>query len=348
MRIGVRFGPFSVSTSTRGGRRRSRSRRPSWHATGHATTPDGREVDFRCHHSHRSQSAALSCASTVRKQIEHGQSLHLITRVRSTPASREAARQRARQQEARRQAREAQHAEQREASAQRRAQQRQAQAVRQQQRALEKEARRQAGEARRAEQREASAQQKEALAVRQQRQTAEEQAQRAYAAQEHAAWKEEAARQHAERMSRIHQGHAERMADIHDRSEQRRERVRQTQAERSQRRRAHGWPATGLMIAGAATLLGVILAGVASPRSSLGAVAGGLILLGVLAAFVCATAALWRRLRRGHQEREGANAGANNDPGRSWMVVDQMTHLGATEQARMSGVDARGQPSFDS
>lgn len=83
MRIGVRLGPVSLSTSTRS-RSRSRSRQPSWPATGHAITPDQREVDFRCHHNHRSQSAALDCASTICKQIQHGQSLHLITRVRST------------------------------------------------------------------------------------------------------------------------------------------------------------------------------------------------------------------------------------------------------------------------
>ena len=135
MRIGVRLGPVSLSTSTHS-RRRSRSSQPGWHATGHATTPDAREVDFRCHHNHRSQSAALDCASTTRKQIERGQNLHLVTRVRSTPASREAARQRALKQEAERQAKAAQRtqaaqqrAQRREAAAQQRAQQKEALAL---------------------------------------------------------------------------------------------------------------------------------------------------------------------------------------------------------------------------
>jgi hypothetical protein len=125
----------SLSTSTR-----SQSRQPSWHAKGHATTPDGREVDLRCQHSHRSQSAALACASTTRKQIEHGQNLHLITRVRSTPASRDAARQQALRKETKRQAKATQRAQaaqqraqHREAVAQQRAQQREALAFQQQQ-----------------------------------------------------------------------------------------------------------------------------------------------------------------------------------------------------------------------
>ena len=126
MRIGVRLGPVYVSTSTHS-RGRSRSSQKSWHATGRATTPDGREVDFRCQHNHRSQAAAIDCAGTIHKQIQRGQSLHLISHVRSTPASREAARQRALQQDARRKAKEAQRAEtakqrtqQREAAAQQR------------------------------------------------------------------------------------------------------------------------------------------------------------------------------------------------------------------------------------
>jgi hypothetical protein len=55
------------------------------------------------------------------------------------------------------------------------------------------------------------------------------------------------------------------------------------------------------MIAGAVALLGVILAAIAgnSRHSALATTAGGLIALGILAALVCATAALWRRLRKG-------------------------------------------------
>jgi hypothetical protein len=139
VRIGIRLGPVSLSTSTRR-RRRRKSRQPSLHATGHATTPDGREVDLRCQHSHRSKSAALDCASTTRKQIERGQNLQLVTRVRSTPASREVARQRARRRETKRQAKAAQRAEERfqraqhrEAVAEQRAQQREALALQRQQ-----------------------------------------------------------------------------------------------------------------------------------------------------------------------------------------------------------------------
>jgi hypothetical protein len=172
VRIGVRLGPVSLSTSTRSRRRRrsrsrSQSRQPGWHATGHATTPDGREVDFRCHHSHRSQSAALDCASTTRKQIERGQNLQLVTRVRSTPASREAARQHALRQEAKRQAKAAkraqaaqQRAQHREAVAQQRAQQREALAFQRQQQAAEQHARYAEAAQQRAEYSERSAQQR--------------------------------------------------------------------------------------------------------------------------------------------------------------------------------------------
>lgn len=236
MRIGVRLGPVSVSTSTHS-RRRSRPSQPSWHATGHATTPDGREVDFRCQHSHRSQDAAINCAATVRKQVASGQNLHLITRVRSTPASRQAARQREAQQAARRQAKAAQHT----------------QAA--QQRAADKEARHQARAAQRAQAAQHRAQQKETLAIQRQQQSTGQNAPRAQGAQQ--------------------------------------------RAERAQRRRPRGWPVTGLIIAGGATLLGIILAGIAgsNPKSALGTTAGGLITLGILAVLICATAALlqWRR-----------------------------------------------------
>jgi hypothetical protein len=162
VRIGVRVGPVWLSTSTRS---RGRSQ-PSWHAKGHATTPDGREVDFRCHHSHRSQSAALDCASTIRKQIERGQNLHLVTRVRSTPASRAAARQDALRKEAKRQAKAAQRAQaaqqraqRREAVAEQRAQQREALAFQRPQEGAEQRARCAGAAQQRAEYRERSAQQ---------------------------------------------------------------------------------------------------------------------------------------------------------------------------------------------
>ena len=130
MRIGVHLGPFWLSTSThRRRRRRSRRRQPSrprqprlptWNATGTTYTPDGREVEFTCQHSHHTQDAAIKCCATVRKQIEAGQSQHLITRVRSTPASREAARQREAAEEAHRQARAAEQEARRQAKAARR------------------------------------------------------------------------------------------------------------------------------------------------------------------------------------------------------------------------------------
>ena len=265
MRIGVRLGPVWLSTSTRSRRRRrSRSRQPGWHATGHATTPDGREVDFRCHHNHRSQSAALDCASTTRKQIERGQNLHLVTRVRSTPASREAARQRALKQEAERQAKASQRAQ----AEQRRVQRREAAA---QQRA----------------------QQREAFALQRQQQAAELHARRAEAARQRAETGEESAHQRPGQWTQVHQ-----------RNDRQRDRVHHSRARQSHSRRSRSWPATGLMISGAVALLGVILAGIAgnNPHSALATTAGGLIMLGILAVLVCATEALWRRLRSGKRD----------------------------------------------
>ena len=263
MRIGVRLGPVSLSTSTHS-RRRSRSSQPGWHATGHATTPDAREVDFRCHHNHRSQSAALDCASTTRKQIERGQNLHLVTRVRSTPASREAARQRALKQEAERQAKAAQRTQ----AAQQRVQRREAAA---QQRG----------------------QQKEALAFQRQQQAAEQHARRTEATRQRAEPREESARQRPGQWTPAHQ-----------QNDRQWDRVHHSHARQSHPRRSRSWPATGLMIAGAVALLGVILAGIAgnNPHSALATTAGGLIILGIPAVLVCATATLWRRLRRGKRD----------------------------------------------
>ena len=263
MRIGVRLGPVWLSTSTHS-RRKRRSSQTGWHATGHATTPDGREVDFRCHHNHRSQSAALDCASSTRKQIERGQNLHLVTRVRSTPASREAARQRAVKQEAERQAKAAQRAQ----AAQQRAERREAAA---QQRA----------------------EQREALALQRQHQAAEQHARRAESACQRPERREESAHQRSGQWTQVHQ-----------RNDEQSDRAHHSRARRSHSRRSRGWPATGLMIAGAVALLGVILAGIARqyPHSALATTAGGLIILGVLAIIVCATAALRRRLRRGQRD----------------------------------------------
>lgn len=223
MRIGVRLGPVSLSTSTRS-RSRSRPRQPSWHATGHAITPDQREVDFRCHHNHRSQSAALDCASTIRKQIEHGQSLHLITRVRSTPASREAARQRALRQEEERKAKAAQRAQE----AQQRAQRREAAA---QQRA----------------------QQRETLALRRQQQAAERHARRGEAKRQRAEHEEGPAPQRPQQLTQIQQQNDGEGNRLHPH-----------RARRSHVRRSRSWPTTGLMITGAVVLLGLIFVGIAA------------------------------------------------------------------------------------
>jgi hypothetical protein len=264
MRIGVRLGPVWLSTSTHR-RRRSRSSQRGWHATGRVTTPDGREVDFRCHHNHRSQSAALECASTTRRQLERGQNLDLITRVRSTPASREAARQRALKQEAERGAKAAQRAQ----AAQQRAQRREVAA---QQRAK----------------------QREALPLQRQQQAAEKHAWRAEVAQQRAGrpWEESA-----------HQPPGQ-WTQIHQRNDEQWDRVRRSRARRSYPRRSPSWPVTGLVIAAAVVLFGVILAGVAdnNPHSAPAATAGALIILGILAVLICATAALWRRLRTSQRD----------------------------------------------
>jgi hypothetical protein len=55
------------------------------------------------------------------------------------------------------------------------------------------------------------------------------------------------------------------------------------------------------MVAGVAVLLGLIFVGIAgnNSHSALATTAGLLLILGIPAAFVCATAALWRRLGRG-------------------------------------------------
>jgi hypothetical protein len=107
MRVGMRLGPFYVSTSTRSRRRRSASRLRSQsglQGTGRVMLSDGRLVAFKCGHHHRSQSAALECADKRIKQLQRGQNLHLITRVLETPQSRELTRQREAQRQAKRNA----------------------------------------------------------------------------------------------------------------------------------------------------------------------------------------------------------------------------------------------------
>jgi hypothetical protein len=61
------------------------------------------------------------------------------------------------------------------------------------------------------------------------------------------------------------------------------------------------------MISGAAMLVSFILIGFAgdSPHSALAATGGGLIVVAILGALVCAVAALWRRIRRDKRDELG-------------------------------------------
>lgn len=287
MRIGVRLGPIWVSTSTRS-RRKRRSSQPSWHAKGQATTPDGREVDFRCHHSHRSQDAAINCAATIRKQIERGQSLHLITRVRSTPASREAARQRAAEQEARRKAKAAERT----------------QAT--QQRSEQREARRQARAAERAQAAQQHTEQREARRLADAAQRTQAAQYRAKQAESRVIQRPPAVEQYPQFVQGTRQRIEHRRADtsyppvgqppsLHQRGGERPS-VDHRYAVPS-RQRSLGWPVIGLIAAGATTILGFVLAVMAgnNPKSGLATTAGGIITLGILGVLVCAIAALLQR-----------------------------------------------------
>jgi hypothetical protein len=71
------------------------------------------------------------------------------------------------------------------------------------------------------------------------------------------------------------------------------------------------------MITGAVVLLGLIFVGIAgnNSRSALAAIAGVLLILGIPAAFVCATAALWRRLRRGNPDQSRQPVPLSHMPG---------------------------------
>jgi hypothetical protein len=116
LRLSFGVGPLRASiplTSRR--RRRSRSAQRGSQGTGVAYTPDGQHVRFVCGHSHRSQVAMLECLSKRQRQIERGDSLHLVTRVLDTPQSRQRDAERAEQKATRQLERAAQrqaHAEQ--------------------------------------------------------------------------------------------------------------------------------------------------------------------------------------------------------------------------------------------
>jgi hypothetical protein len=92
LRLSFGVGPLRASvplTSRRRRRRRGRSAPRGWQGTGEALTPDGKTVAFQCGHHHRSQSAALECVATRRKQIGRGVNLHLVTRVLDSPELRQ-------------------------------------------------------------------------------------------------------------------------------------------------------------------------------------------------------------------------------------------------------------------
>jgi hypothetical protein len=246
-------------------------------------TPDGREVDFRCHHNHRTKSAAVTCADTIRKQINRGQSLHMVTRVRSTPASREATRQRALQKETERQAKDAQRAR----AARQRTEQQQARRESKAAEHAEVALRRQSAAQQRAEQ-------KRTRALQRQRYSAEQHEWRTQAALKQAELREQAAQERTEQRTGSLQRNGERLDGVHRRP-----------SERARQRGPRGWPISGLVISCAVVLIGVILASIAGKNShgALSATAGAFITLGMLAVLICGSAALWRRFRKGKRDQ---------------------------------------------
>jgi Na+-translocating ferredoxin:NAD+ oxidoreductase RnfC subunit len=147
--------------------------------------------------------------------------------------------------------------------------------------------------------------------------------------QQRAAERQEAARQRAERQQAARQEHAERREAARQANAERQhaatQQRRQTRAERTDARRVAAsqlaaerrarrvarpplsWPGWGNLAATAATLTGLILAGVAgsNTHSPLAAVAALLVLIAVGVAAVCVPVALWRKF----QARKRARAG---------------------------------------
>ncbi len=123
LRLSFGVGPLraSVPLTSRRRRRSSRPAQQGWQGTGEAYTPDQRHVRFQCGHHHRSQSAALECVAKRRAQIEHGNNLHLVTKVLDTPESRQRAAERAEQKARRQEERAAQRQEAARQRAERRA-----------------------------------------------------------------------------------------------------------------------------------------------------------------------------------------------------------------------------------
>lgn len=323
MRVGVRVGPVHLSTSTRS-RRRGGSSGRTWYGKGSTTTPDGREVNFRCQHKHRSKSAALECSANIRKQIQHGRSLHLITRVRSTPASREAVRQRALKKEARHQAKANRRAETAAQRAEKRA------AAKQRAQPPPPASHQQHPETQTwqpapsppypgpqtqgrspswlmAQQR-AHQQAPPALHQRQQypgsqvRQPAAPPYPGPQTQEQSPTWPSPSQQQPA---SYQRQQHPERQARQpapapYPGPQTQRMHSWPNASRRSAQRKSLGWPTIGLLIAGVGIIFGFVLAGMAAnkPHSALAASAGGLVILALLVGLVCAAVALWRWLHR--------------------------------------------------
>ena len=134
----------AIVRSARGGRKRRRRSAPrGWQGTGEARTPDGSRVLFVCGHHHRTQAAMLECAARRQRQIERGDSLHLVTKVLDTPESRQRDAERAEQMAIRQQ-------ERQEAKRQRSERQQAAWRARRERSASEREAARQTAAERRA------------------------------------------------------------------------------------------------------------------------------------------------------------------------------------------------------
>jgi septal ring factor EnvC (AmiA/AmiB activator) len=281
MRIGVGLGPFRVSV---GGRLlpRRRYRRPSrsratttwqgasraatWQPSGTATTPDGRVVVFRCGHNHRSSAAAAECMTRRRLQVQRGQGDYLVTRVVSTPQSRERERLQAAEREA--------------------------QAAARFDRAVEQERRRvEAKQARRQKQaeKEQERQQKRAQAYqdRQQRQAEKEQArrQKRWEQTQTQAWQAAAAwRQHT--------------APPAPAAPPASQPIRHSAP--GPARHSLSWPQWGLIWSSGGFAAAIVLTAIAGnhPKSPVAGAGASLLVLAVAAGVVSAAAAGWRAVKR--------------------------------------------------
>ena len=259
LRLSFGVGPLRASVPLTSRRRRRRSAPQGLQGTGEAYLPDGRHVRFVCGHNHRSRTAALECMAKRHKQIERGDSLHLVTKVLDTPESR--------QRDAERAAEKAMH--QKERAAQK--------ATRQRERADQK-ARRQEE---RAAQRQAHGEQQGAASQARKNQSAADR---------------EAARQLAPgRGQGARQTRAEGTAARREAARQ----LSAERKARKGARPPLSWPGWGNIAAGAAALTGIVLAGVAgsNANSPLTPVAALLLLGSVVTAAVCVPVAVWRKVQ---------------------------------------------------